>query len=289
MKSKFSTIVLAVTLLFSLTACNSDKPFESAYNINAITREPGSGTRGAFLELFELEDKKPNGYYKDLLTKEASVENNTSTIITSVQDDKYAIGYISLGSLSDSVKPVKIDGIAPTAENIQNGTYKVKRSFNIITKKGNHEDVLVDFIDFVFSKQGQKIVSTHYVPVDSNASAYAGNKPAGTIIIGGSSSVAPIMEKIVEEYRTINPNAKVELQVNDSTTGISKTLEGAYDIGISSRSLKQTEGHKLSEQEFALDGIVIIVNKKNSFDNLSKQDVKNIYLGKTNKWEQLNK
>ena len=285
MKKIMAGILLFGMLMATLTAC-SGADFDTGKSINAITREEGSGTRGAFIELFGLEEKQADGKKKDLISKNIGVESNTNTILTTVQNDVYAIGYVSMGSLNDNVKALQIDGVDATTANVKNGTYKISRPFNIATK-GAATGLSKDFIDFIMSKEGQEVAGKSYISINEKASAYSGNKPSGTITVGGSSSVSPLMEKLIERYKEINPNATVQLQISDSSIGMTKTIEGAYDIGMSSRELKDSEKAELEETQIALDGIAVIVNKKNTATNLKKDDVKKIYLSEMKVWNEI--
>ena len=260
--------------------------FDSGKTINAITREEGSGTRGAFIELFGLEEKQDDGTKKDLISKDIGVESNTNTILTSVQNDVYAIGYVSMGSLNDNVKAVQIDGIDATTANVKSGTYEISRPFNIATK-GEATGLSKDFIDFILSKEGQEVAGKSYITIDESAAAYSGSKPSGTITVGGSSSVSPLMEKLIERYKEINPNATVQLQISDSSIGMTKTIEGAYDIGMASRELKDSEKEALIGTQIALDGIAVIVNKENPAVGFSKDEVKKIYLVEAEVWNEI--
>ena len=286
MKKIVIGIILFGMFITLLTGCGNNSGFDTGKAINAITREEGSGTRGAFIELFGLEEKHDDGSKKDLISKDIGVESNTNTILTTVQNDVYAIGYISMGSLNENVTAVQIDGIDASTVNVKNGTYKISRPFNIVTK-GEAEGIAKDFIDFIMSKEGQEVVGNSYISIDENAVSYAGNKPNGTLTVGGSSSVSPLMEKLIERYKQINPNANVQLQISDSSIGMTKTIEGAYDIGMASRELKDSEKEELKETQIALDGIAVIVNKKNTATNLSKDDVKKIYLSETEVWSDI--
>jgi len=284
--------ILSMGLIMSLlTGCgaNGDSAeFSANKPINVITREQGSGTRGAFVELFEIEEKNADGTKKDLIMKEAGTENNTNAILSTIQNDAYAIGYISMGSMSGTVKAVKIDGVDATTANIKNGTYKVSRPFNIVIKDETNE-VANDFIGYIMSKEGQDITANKYIAVNDNALPYSGNKPSGSITVGGSSSVAPLMEELIEGYKLLNASAAIQLQITDSTTGMNSTIEGAYTIGIASRELKDSEKEKLAEVQIALDGIAVIINKNNTVSDLSKDDVKKIYVGDIETWAELNK
>ena len=286
MKKIVTGILLFGMLMTVLTGCGNNADFDTGKAINAITREEGSGTRGAFIELFGLEEKQADGTKKDLISKDIGVERDTNTILLTVQNDVYAIGYVSMGSLNDNVKALQIDGIDAVAANVKNGTYKISRPFNIATK-GEATGLSKDFIDFIMSNEGQEVVGKSYISIDENAVSYAGNKPSGTIIVGGSSSVSPLMEKLIERYKEINPNATVQLQSSDSSIGMTKTIEGAYDIGMASRELKDSEKAELKDAQIALDGIAVIVNKTNTATNLSKDDVKKIYLSETEVWNDI--
>jgi len=257
--------------------------FDTSAEISVNSREDGSGTRGAFIELFGVEEKAADGTKVDNTTVEANITNSTSVMMTSVAGDPYAIGYISLGSLNDSVKAVKIDGAEATTDNVANGTYKVARPFNIVTKDGLSE-VAQDFVDYIMSAEGQDIIEQNgYIKIDQNAAAYAGSTPAGKIVVAGSSSVSPVMEKLKEAYLAVNTNADIEIQTSDSTTGVTSTQEGICDIGMASRELKDTETD-VTATTIAQDGIAVIVNNENPTDNLTSDQVKSIFTGETTTW-----
>ena len=263
--------------------------WDSSSDITIVSREDGSGTRGAFIELFGIEEKDANGEKIDNTTEDAQITNSTSVMLTTVAGDDYAIGYVSLGSLDDNVKALKIDGAEATAENIKNGDYKVSRPFNIATKADLDNDVAKDFIAFIMSKDGQKVVEDNgYIPVD-DAKDFEGTNPEGKAVVGGSSSVSPVMEKLIEAYKTVNPNAEIELQTTDSTTGMTSTIDGSYDIGMASRELKDEESAELTSQVIATDGIAVIVNKNNPTDELTADQVKSIYTGEALTWDEVAK
>ena len=263
--------------------------WDSSSDITIVSREDGSGTRGAFIELFGIEEKDENGEKVDNTTEDAQITNSTSVMLTTVAGDDYAIGYVSLGSLDDSVKALKIDGAEATAENIKSGDYKVSRPFNIATKADLDNDVAKDFIAFIMSKDGQKVVEDNgYIPVD-DAKDFEGTNPEGKAVVGGSSSVSPVMEKLIEAYKTVNPNAEIELQTTDSTTGMTSTIDGSYDIGMASRELKDEESAELTSQVIATDGIAVIVNKNNPTDELTADQVKSIYTGEALTWDEVAK
>lgn len=261
--------------------------FDTSNDITVVSREDGSGTRGAFIELFGVEEKDANGNKEDMTTEEATISNSTSVVMTTVAGDDYAIGYISLGSLNDTVKPLKIDGAEPTVDNIKSETYKIARPFNIATK-GDISEVAQDFIDYIMSADGQAIVEDNgYISVSENA-AYAGSKPSGKIVIAGSSSVSPVIEKLKEAYLAVNTNAEIEVQTSDSTTGMTSTIDGICDIGMASRELKDSELESgLTNMVIAMDGIAVVVNKNNSFDELTSDQVKSIYTGETLAWDEV--
>ena len=285
MKKLMTKILLFCSALVAVTGCGgSDDGFKLGNAVNIITREEGSGTRGAFVELFELEERQVDGSRKDLITKEASVESNTNTILTTVQNDVYSIGYISMGSLNNNVKALQINGVNATSVNVQNGTYTISRPFNIATK-GEATGLTKDFIYFILSEMGQAVVSDSYIPVSQSASSFSSSTPSGTITVGGSSSVAPLMEKLIEAYKLVNPEATIQLQTSDSSIGMTQTVEGGYDIGMASRELKNSEKSELIDQAIALDGIAVIVNLENPTMSLSKADVQKIYLGEATSWE----
>lgn len=296
---KFITVVAMTAMVGTLAVgCgksdskdnSSDKKSESSWDssndITILSREDGSGTRGAFIELFGIEEEK-NGEKVDMTTDEAQITNNTSVMMTTVAGDDYSIGYVSLGSLDDSVKALKIDGAEATAENIKAGKYKVSRPFNIAVKKDMKNEVAKDFINYVMSEEGQKIVSDNgYIPVDG-AKHYSGKEVSGKVVVGGSSSVSPVMEKLIEGYKAVNSKANVELQTTDSTTGMTSTIDGSYDIGMASRDLKDDEAAKLQNTVIATDGIAVIVNKNNTTDELSADQVKTIYTGDATTWDEV--
>ena len=255
--------------------------------ITVLSREDGSGTRGAFIELFGIEQKDADGNKVDNTIDSAEITNSTSVMMTTVAGNKAAIGYVSLGSLDESqVKAVLIDGAEATAENVKSGTYKVSRPFNIATK-GDPDGLAKDFIDFILSEEGQAVVEENGYVSEGNTGAFEGTKPEGKITVGGSSSVTPVMEKLKEAYTAVNPNATIEVQQSDSTTGMTSTIDGTYDIGMASRELKDEEAAQLTPQVIALDGIAVIVNKENPITELTSEDVLNIYTGVTTDWSEI--
>lgn len=280
-------LILTSTLTTASAWPWSNSGFNNKKAISVLSREEGSGTRGAFVELFKIEKKDASGKKVDYTTDEAAITNSTAVMLTSVAGDKYAIGYVSLGSLNSSVKALKIDGAQASVENINNGSYKVSRPFNIAVKD-NLSEVAQDFLGYVFSAEGQKIVEKNkYIPVPSKD--YKSSQPAGKVVVSGSSSVSPLMEKLIEAYGSVNPNAKIELQTSDSSTGVSNAIAGTCDIGMASRDLKDSEKAKgVKEITIAIDGIAVIVNKANPLENLTKENVEAIFTGKITKWNEVN-
>lgn len=291
MKMKKFIAVLSVAALTAGIAAGCGKSdskggFDASNDITVVSREDGSGTRGAFVELFGVEQEE-NGEKVDKTTQEANITNSTSVMMSTVAENEYAIGYISLGSLDDSVKAVKIDGAEASADAIKEGAYKIQRPFNIVTKDGL-SDVAQDFVDFILSTEGQAVVAdNHYIPLD-NTSAYAGSKPAGKVTMAGSSSVTPVMEKIKEAYLKINTGAEIEIQQSDSTTGVTSTADGICDIGMVSRELKDSEKESgVTSTVIATDGIAVVVNKENPAEDLTADQVKAIYTGETLSWDEV--
>ena len=309
MKKKVLAAVLMGAMVFSMAACGSNNSGSSSSDstttedsassdsgsdasapsgtISVLSREEGSGTRGAFVELFGVEEENADGEKVDNTTVDAQVTNSTAVMMTGVAQDPQAIGYISLGSLDDSVKALKVDGAEASAENVKNGTYKVSRPFNIVTGD-SLSDVAQDFVDYILSSDGQAIVGEDYIPVDDAAEAYAGTSPEGSVVVAGSSSVSPVMEKLKEGYEAVNPNASIEIQTSDSTTGVESTISGICDIGMASRELKDTETSEgVTGTQIAIDGIAIIVNNENSMTDITSDQVKQIYTGEVTNWEDL--
>lgn len=277
---------MSLMMLFSLTAC-SGQAAGTGGKINVISREDGSGTRGAFVELFEVEEKDADGKKIDHTMDTAEITNSTSVMMTSVAGNENAIGYISLGSLNDTVKAVSIDGVAPSAEAIKDGSYSISRPFNIAVKD-DLSDVAQDFIDFIMSTEGQDVVEKKgYVRIEDTG-AYSGSKPAGKVVVAGSSSVTPVMESLKEAYEAMNTGAEIEIQQSDSTTGMNSVIEGVCDIGMASREVKDSElSQGITPKVIAMDGIAVIVNNKRTLDHLTKDQVKSIYIGEITGWSEL--
>lgn len=248
--------------------------------IHPISREMGSGTRGAFVEIFDIQ-KEIKGKKVDATTPKAEVTNSTGVMITSVSNSKNSIGYISLGSLKDNVKALKIDGVAPSVENINNKSYKISRPFNLVIKTSN--PLIEDFLSYAVNAK-DVIQKAGYIATSN--SKFTSKKPNGKLVIAGSSSVTPLMEKLTESYKIINPNAEIEVLQSDSTTGINSVVDGIADIGMASREVKDAELNKgIKVKVLATDGLAIIVNKDNKLDSISKDNVKKIFLGEIKNWE----
>ena len=284
MKINLKKMIIGAILISSTMWVFAAPKFNSKKSISVLSREDGSGTRGAFIELFGIEKKDASGKKVDYTTDEAAITNSTAVMLTSVAGDNYAIGYVSLGSLNDSVKAVKIDGADATVANINNGSYKISRPFNIAVKEGL-SPVAQDFVNFIVSDDGQKIIAANKYIKIQNTKAYSSNKASGKVVVAGSSSVSPVMEKLIEAYKGVNPNAKIELQTSDSTTGVTNAINGTCDIGMASRALKDSEKAKgVKEITIAIDGIAVIVNKLNPVADMTKTQVEQIFTGKTTKW-----
>lgn len=296
MKKSVSLLLAGLMLCGALAGCggNSTESTESTGDaaqtettgtsgaIHVVSREDGSGTRGAFVELTGVEDD--NG---DNTTVDAEIANRTDAVMTTVAGNEAAIGYISLGSLNNTVKAVKVDGVEATVDNVKNGTYTLARPFNIATK-GEPTGVAADFINFIMSADGQAIVTEEgYITINDNAEAFTSDGSSGQITVGGSSSVSPVMEQLIEAYEAVNPNAKIELQTSDSTSGMTGAMDGTFAIGMASRELHDDEAGQLTAQAIAMDGIAVIVNPANTVDNLTMDQIRSIYVGETTDWSEV--
>ncbi|MBQ5674591.1 MAG: substrate-binding domain-containing protein [Lachnospiraceae bacterium] len=270
----------------AVEAVESDFDYDN--DIAVISREDGSGTRGAFVELVGVEQKNDAGEKVDYTTVEATITNNTSVMMTTVANDEYAIGYISLGSLNDTVKAVKIDGVEASIENVANGTYTVNRPFNLAINV-ELNDAAQDFMNYILSAEGQAIIEeAGYIMIDDAAMTFETNGAEGKVVVAGSSSVTPVMEKLKEAYEEVNANVTIEINTSDSSTGVSSALEGTCDLGMASRALKDSEKEAGAiEVTIAKDGIAVIVNNNNPIDDLTKETVKNIYVGDILTWSEI--
>lgn len=263
-------------------SASSETGFDTSKDISFVSREDGSGTRGAFIELTGVEEKDADGNKVDNTTLDASITNSTEVMMTTVSGNDYAIGYASLGSLNDTVKAVKVGGVEATADNINAGTYTLARPFNIVTGDSVSE-VAQDFINYIMSEDGQKIISDNgYIEVE-NTGSFTSSKVKGSIVVAGSSSVTPVMEKLKEAYAKVNSNASIEIQESDSTTGVNSAIEGTCDIGMASRDLKDEE-KGVKATAIAKDGIAVIVNNNNTIDDLTVDQIKDIFTGAVTTW-----
>lgn len=281
---KLATAALTVAMMATtvLTGCGNGKELTTDSSIHVISREESSGTRSAFVELMGIVDKDDN----DITVGTAEITQSTSVMITTVKDNEAAIGYISLGSLNDDVKAVKVDGVDATTENVKNGTYKIARPFNIAYKEDKLSQVAKDFIAFIMSVEGQAIIDDEgYISVDTTEKYTAANL-SGKIVLAGSTSVSPVMEVLAEKYMELNKDVTIEVQQSGSSAGMTSVIEDACDIGMASREVKSSEIEKgLTATTIATDGIAVIVNKNNTFaDNLTSEQIKRIYLGDITKW-----
>ena len=293
---RFAAVAMSVMCMGTMVACGSSgsasndsktgsaRSSSKSQTITVVSREDGSGTRGAFIELFGIEEKDASGKKVDNTTDDATITNSTEVMMTTVAGDEAAIGYTSLGALNSSIKALKVDGAEATAANVKSGTYKISRPFNIATK-GTVSEVTQDFINYILSEDGQKIVESNGYISQGNSGAFTSNGASGKIVVAGSSSVTPVMEKLLEAYQKVNTGAKIELQESDSTTGMTAAIDGTCDIGMASRELKDSEKSAgLTNQVIALDGIAVIVNNKNSASNITSEQVKAIFTGETTDW-----
>ena len=261
--------------------CEPGDPFEIA----VISREDGSGTRSAFVELTGIEETDPNGEKIDQTTVEAIVANNTNVVMTTVAGNRCAVGYISLGSLNETVKPLKIDGVEISVESIHSDEYKLARTFTV-AYRGELSETTRDFLDFVLSDAGQAgVASAKYVPVSSGDYRTDGGR-SGKIVIGGSSSVAPVMEKLKEAYRALNPGVEIEVQPSDSTTGALNAIEGIVDLAMASRELKGSEREALTPVVIARDGIAVIVHRDNPIESITLAQLRAVFTGELLSWNE---
>lgn len=291
---KFVAVLLALVMVLSLSSCGKsedDKGGEggdkttTTGKINVVSREDGSGTRSAFVEIVGVLDDDDN----DITTQDAAVQGSTDEVLTYVSGDDKAIGYISLGSLNESVKALKVDGAEATAEAVKEGKYPIARPFNIAYKKGSLSELAQNFIDYIFSKEGQDVIGPKgYIAVEDNANPYEKKDGlSGNLVVGGSTSVTPLMEKFAEDYMKINPDVKVQVQATGSSAGMTGAMDGTLDIGMASRELKDEEKAELEYKVIAQDGIAVVVSPNNSFDEVSLDSLKGIYLGDITEWDQV--
>ena len=284
-------ILALIAMVVGLISCSNgtktgseqNAPSQTSGAITVISREDGSGTRDAFTELMEITDEDGN----DATTMTAEITNSTSVMASTVQGNAKAIGYVSLGSLSDKVKALKVDGVAPSVETVKDGTYKLQRPFNIAYKEAEISETAKDFMAYIMSAEGQAVIEEEgYISIDTTTS-YKASGAKGTVTVAGSTSVAPVMNVLADKYRALNPDVTVEIQESGSSAGIESAIQGAVEIAMSSRELTSEELETLKSEKIATDGIAVIVNQSNSFDGLTSQQIKEIYLGNITKWEEV--
>ncbi|MCL2026506.1 MAG: substrate-binding domain-containing protein [Leptospirales bacterium] len=276
MKRIISISLLLTACIGMLIGCGP-KEFDPKTAVTVVSREEGSGTRSAFVELLGIEARGADGTKKDLTSKEAIIAKQTDVMMTTVARNKHAIGYISLGSLNDTIKAIAIDGVPANSENVKNGSYAIARPFFVATK-GNPSGLAEDFIKFILSDKGQAIVSNNYIAVSNNPAAYSGTDLKGKLVVTGSSSVTPVMEKLKEAYVKLNTGVVIEVHQSDSSAGMNAALSGTCDIGMASRDLRETELKELRPVRIAMDGIAVIVNRENTIAGLTKNQVKDVFI-----------
>ena len=295
MKKKILAIAMTALMVVGVAACGSSSSSSTTDSnstdttadgmtgqISVISREEGSGTRGAFVELMGIVDDSDN----DITTIDAEITNSTSVMLTTVAGNKQSIGYVSLGSLSDDVKAVKVDGVEASVDDIKNGSYSVSRPFLVAYKDGQLSELAQDYLKYILSADGQAIISENgYISVSDSAEAYTASGLSGKLVLAGSTSVSPVMEKLADAYKALNPDVTIEIQQTGSGAGITSAIEGVCDFGMSSRELKESEAAELKADQIALDGIAVIVNNENPIDDISSENIKNIYLGEVTNWE----
>ncbi len=290
---KFLSLLLASAMLVSLTACSTDEGSTdegstdegtTLSTITVITREDGSGTRGAFVEITGVDSGDG-----DMTTLDAIVQDGTGKVMTAVAADPSAIGYISLGSLNDTVKAVAVDGVSPSTQAINDGSYKVARPFNLATKTGEELDPLTaDFINYLFTQQAQSIVEAEgFIAVEATTQDYTSSQVEGTITVGGSTSVSPLMEVLVEDYKTLNPNATINIEALGSSAGMEGAMNGTFQLGMASRELKDSEKAELTPYVLAMDGIAVVVNNENPLENITMEQLMNVYIGEVSDYSEL--
>lgn len=294
MKKLISIMTLALMITSVLIGCSKTETpktettasdFKADKDITVVARDSASGTRGAFHELMKIKVKEGDKEV-DKLVVGALEFDGTDKVVTAVEGDKYGIGYISLGSVSDRIASASVDGVEATIENVKSGNYKVARPFLLVTK-GTENELVKDFLNFTASKQGQALVEKkHYISSVENPTEYTATNLSGTIKVAGSTSVTPLMELLQEEYKKLNPNVTFEMQSNGSSQGIKAAIDGTYDIGMSSRELKNDEKTQLNEHTLAIDGIAVIINKENPIKDLSSENITKIYTGEITKWSE---
>lgn len=294
LKKTGSVMIAGILCLGLMTGCGSSKDSttqssnkETANSvISVVSREDGSGTRGAFVELTGVEEKDKDGNKVDHTTTDAVIANSTDVVLNNVAGDKNAIGYISMGAVNDSIKTISVDGVEATTEHVKDGTYSISRPFNVaVLTDSKLSDAAQDFYNYIMSAEGQQIVEDNkYIKIEEDAKAFESNQASGKVVVAGSSSVTPVMEKLAEAYQQINTGVSIEVQQSDSTTGMTSAMEGTCDMGMASRELSDEEAEKLTASPIALDGIAVIVNKENEISDLSIDQIKKIFTGEIKDW-----
>lgn len=276
----FKKIFLTLGLLAILTSCSSQKTNVKEtdnFDISVISREDGSGTKKSFIEQMGLIKNGEDGGYIDMTTDDAVVVNSTNNAIKAVELDKTAIAYISLASLDDSVKAVKIEGVNPSRENIESGDYKLQRPFSLAYREDSMTDLSKDFLEFIKSKDAKDLIEGEDLIALSNDKEYKSKNLEGKLTITGSSSLKSIVDKLSQKYESLNENVDVEVLSNESLTGLRNVSDGVVDIAMVSNKV---EDESLNSEIFAIDGIAIIVNKENDLINdLNISELRSIYKG----------
>lgn len=286
--SVISVICLIGVISLAMYGCTSKKENKNdsstfSGQINVISREEGSGTRDAFVEIMGITDENGDDATSDM----AELTNSTSVMMSTVKGNKNSIGYVSLGSLSSDVKAVKLDSVAPSTATVKDGSYKLQRPFKIAYIEANLTDLDKDFISFITSSQGEKIIGEEGYIAEASSLDYTASSLKGTITIAGSTSVAPVINVLADEYKKLNPDVKIEIQESGSSAGIESAIGGAVEIAMSSRELKDDEAKTLKSQTIALDGIAVIVNSQNPADNLTSAQVKDIFSSNITDWSEV--
>lgn len=294
MKRKFlALLAVAVLGVTAFTGCGNSEAqaaeggFNTSRGITVVSREDGSGTRTAFIEITGVQARDADGNNRDFTTLDAEIANGTSLVIGSVAGNEYAMGYISLGSLNDNVRAINVNGAAPTSANVQSGAYPLFRTF-YVSVQNDLDSATQSFIDFMLSQEGQAVVSGNYIPVSANAPAFAGENPGGTIVVAGSTSVAPLMERLREAYIAINPNVNIEINVQGTSAGIQASINGTAQIGMSSRALNATELESVNAIAIAYDGLAVIVNNANPLADITTEEIRQIFVGELTRWNEIN-
>ena len=273
-------ILLLISTLLLITSCTGKKTNVNKsknFDLTVTSREDGSGTRKSFIEQVGLIKEDKNGNYKDLTTDNSMVINSTNGVLKAVGVDKTAIAYVSLTSLDDSVKAIKIDGVSPNKNTIESGEYKLQRPFGLAYKKDSAKDLSKDFLQYVKSKSAKKLIEDEGLLAITNEKEYKSKNLKGKLTITGSSSLSSIVEKLAENYEKLNKNVEVEVLSNESLTGLKNVKDNVVDIAMVSNKLQD---ENLFSEIFAIDGIAIIVNKDNTqINDLTMEQLRDIYRG----------